>query len=115
MQLWHDDSFKLIKNDKDKCCLENMMTSRTATYATANKVTQTKKAKKRRRSEQHNAYVRKLSSYRCNSQSDVPCNSSASIGDGETEPSDTDPEFQATTCRCPTKKVWWIREINQYA
>ena len=57
MQLWHDDSFKLIKNDKDKRFLENMMASRTATYATADKVTQTKKAKKRRRSEQHNAYA----------------------------------------------------------
>ena len=83
MQLWHDDSFKMIMNDKDKRFLENMMTSRTATYATTDNVTQTKKARKRRRSEQHNAYVRKLSSNRCNSQSDVPCNSSASIGDGE--------------------------------
>ena len=49
MQLWHDDSFKQIKNDEDKRFLENMMTSRAATYATADKVTQTKEAKKRRR------------------------------------------------------------------
>ena len=57
MQLWHDDSFKLIKNDEDKRFLENMMTSRTATYATADKVTQTKEAKKRRRGEHFHSRV----------------------------------------------------------
>ena len=86
------------------------MTSRTATYATANKVTQTKEAKKRRRSEQHTAYVRKLSSNRSNSQTDVPCYFSASRGDGASEPSGTDPEFQATTAGVRPKK--YVDERN---